>query len=43
MEGKTDEFTISAVGTDVRSVTAKLAEGLSSGGISGTVGFDVKA
>lgn len=25
------------------SVTAKLAEGLSSGGISGTVGFDVKA
>ena len=43
VEGKTDEFTISAVGTDVRSVTAKLAEGLSSGGISGTVGFDVKA
>ena len=40
---KTDEFTISAVGTDVRSITAKLTEGLSSGGVSGTVGFDVKA
>lgn len=41
-EKKTDEFTISAVGTDVRSITAKLTEGLSSGGVSGTVGFDVK-
>lgn len=36
-------FTISAVGTDIRSVTAKLTEGLSSGNVSGTVGFDVKA
>ena len=42
-EEMTDEFTISAVGTDVRSITAKLTEGLSSGGVSGTVGFDVKA
>ena len=42
-EEMTDEFTISAVGTDVRSVTAKIAEGLSSRNVSGTVGFDVKA
>ncbi len=42
-EKKTDKFTISAVGTEVRSITAKLTEGLSSGGVSGTVGFDVKA
>lgn len=39
---KTDEFTISAVGTNVRSVTAKLAEGVLSGSVSGTVGVDVR-
>ena len=43
VEGEIDEFTFSVVGTDVSSITAKLTEGLSSGGVSGTVGFDVKA
>ncbi len=42
-EETTDEFTITAVGTDIRNITAKLMEGLSSGGVSGTVGFDEKA
>ena len=43
VEGEIDEFTFSVVGTDVSSITAKLTEGLSSGGIGGTIGFDVKA
>ena len=43
VEGEIDEFTFSVVGADVSSITAKLTEGLSSGGIGGTIGFDVKA
>ena len=40
---KTDEFTISAVGTDVKSITSQLINSISSGTTNGTVGFDVKA
>lgn len=42
-EGKTDGFTISAVGTDVKSITSQLINSISSGTTNGTVGFDVKA
>lgn len=40
---KTDEFTISAVGSDVKSITSQLINSISSGTTNGTVGFDVKA
>ena len=40
---QTDEFTISAVGTDVKSITSQLINSISSGTTNGTVGFDVKA
>ena len=42
-EQKTEELTISAVGTDVKSITSQLINSISSGIINGTVGFDVKA
>ena len=38
-----DDFTISVVGTDIRSLTDQLTEKLGSGSESGTVGFDVRA
>ena len=40
---QTDEFTISAVGTDVKSITSQFINSISSGTTNGTVGFDVKA
>ena len=40
---KTDEFAISAVGTDVKSITSQLINSISSGTTNGTVGFDIRA
>lgn len=40
---KTDGITLSVFGTDIKSITAQLTEKLTSGGVSGVVGFDVKA
>lgn len=38
-----EDFTVTAIGTDVRSLTNQITEKLASGIIGGTVGFDVKA
>ncbi len=43
MEGITEEYSVSAVGTDVEDITSQLITSISSGTTSGTVGFDVKA
>lgn len=42
-EDSPEDFTISAVGTDVKSITSQLINSISSGTTNGTVGFDVKA
>ena len=42
-EDKADEFKISIIGTDVRSMTAQLTENLSSGDLDGVIGIDIKA
>lgn len=38
-----DDFTISVVGTDIKSITDQLTKKLGSVSVSGTVGFDVRA
>ena len=38
-----EDFTVTAIGSDVRSLTTQITEKLASGIIGGTVGFDVKA
>ncbi len=42
-EDKADEFKISIIGTDVRSMTTQLTEKLSSGDLNGVIGIDIKA
>lgn len=42
-EDKADEFKISIIGTNVRSMTAQLTEKLSSGDLNGVIGIDIKA
>lgn len=43
MDGIIEEYTVSAVGTDVKNITSQLINSISSGITNGTVGFDVKA
>ena len=42
-EDKADEFKISIIGTNVRSMTTQLTEKLSSGDLNGVIGIDIKA
>lgn len=42
-EDKADEFKISIIGTNVRSMTAQLTEKLSTGDLNGVIGIDIKA
>ena len=39
----TEDFNISIVGTDIRSITAQLSEKIGFGAVSGTIGIDLKA
>lgn len=43
MDGIIEEYTVSAVGTDVKNITSQLINSISSGITNGTVGFDIRA